>query len=243
MKRLIVFLLALSAPLFASAQPYSGSRQFDGTHRNVLEGSLMGGHNSIVGYFGGESFIYTRYLGNRWSISGGEQVQFFKQLYSVNVTGSYRLPLGKASNLYFDGQFLFNRYDRWNVNEPIFHVSAYWESPYVDLRVGASWIHYVKIGVDKRYTDAAYTEPIAIPVGFGVNIRRRDNPWNLGFFIRNYDQFYYENWNINWGVRSHATLTDSMVLFGEFNVRPAGSLSQLATRYETSLKIGLRYVL
>ena len=32
-----------------------------------------------------------------------------------------------------------------------------------------------------------------------------------------------------------------MKLFGEFNIRPAGSLSQLATRYETSLKLGLKY--
>ena len=34
-----------------------------------------------------------------------------------------------------------------------------------------------------------------------------------------------------------------MKIFGEFNIRPAGSMSQLATRYETSLKLGLRYAL
>ena len=33
-----------------------------------------------------------------------------------------------------------------------------------------------------------------------------------------------------------------MKLFSELNVRPAGSISQLATRYETSLKVGLKYV-
>jgi hypothetical protein len=32
-----------------------------------------------------------------------------------------------------------------------------------------------------------------------------------------------------------------MRLFGEFNLRPAGSLSQLANKYETSLKVGLKY--
>jgi hypothetical protein len=31
-------------------------------------------------------------------------------------------------------------------------------------------------------------------------------------------------------------------LFGEVDLRPAGSLSQLATEYEKSLKLGLRYV-
>ena len=44
-------------------------------------------------------------------------------------------------------------------------------------------------------------------------------------------------------MRFHATLNPSMKLYSEFNVRPAGSLSQLATRYETSLKVGLHYVL
>jgi hypothetical protein len=44
-------------------------------------------------------------------------------------------------------------------------------------------------------------------------------------------------------VRFHATLSPAMKVYGEFNVRPAGSMSQLATRYETSLKLGLHYVL
>ena len=178
-------------------------------------------------------------------MSAGEQVQFFKQLYSVDVAGSYRLPLGKT-NLYFDGRFLFNRYDRWNVNEPIVNLSAYWETNYMDLRLGESLVSYHKMGVQNKYlehTDASYTEPLVMTFGLGVNIRPRSNPWNLGLFFRNYDQFYYENWNINWGVRFHATLNAQMKLFGEFDVRPSGSMSQLATRYETSLKIGLHYVL
>ena len=33
-----------------------------------------------------------------------------------------------------------------------------------------------------------------------------------------------------------------MKLFGEFNIRPAGSMSQLATRYETSGKLGIKYI-
>ena len=33
-----------------------------------------------------------------------------------------------------------------------------------------------------------------------------------------------------------------MKLYGEFDIRPAGSISQLATRYETSLKLGVKYV-
>ena len=244
MKRLIIFyFLALSATFTAAAQPYSGSLQFDGVHRTVLQGTLMGGDNIISGFFMGEGFTYTRYFGNRWSVTAGEQLQFHKQLYSGAVSGSYRLPLGRSNNMYFDGRFLFNRYDRWSVNETIYHISAYWESPYVDIRLGGSIIHYVMIGIDSDVTDAAYTEPPAIAVGFGVNIRPRTNPWNLGLFIRNYDEYYYENWNINWGIRFYAPIIPAMRLFGEFNVRPAGSMSQLATRYEGSLKLGLRYVL
>ena len=238
----LLFFLAALAGFAAQAQPYSGERKFDGTHRDIVEGYLMGGSNVVTGGFAGEAVTYTRHLTERWSVSAGEQAQFFKQLYSVDVMGTYRLPAGR-SNIYFDGRFLFNRYDRWRVNEPILHLSALWESSYVDLRLGGSLVHYTMIGVDSHSTDASYTEPIAVTVGLGVNIRPRSNPWNLGLFIRNYDHFYYENWNINWGVRYHETLSPAMKIFGEFNVRPAGSMSQLATRYETSLKLGLRYAL
>ena len=240
MKKLFVTLCILLAGAAAGAQPYSGLRQYDGEHKSVVEGYLTGGSNVVTGGFISEAVTYTHHLTDRWSLSAGEQLQFFKQVYSVDVMGTYRLPAGR-SNFYFDGRFLFNRYDRWKVNEPILHLSALWETSYVDLRLGGSYIHYRMVGVDTEYTDAGYTEPIAVTVGLGVNIRPRSNPWNLGLFIRNYDHFYYENWNINWGIRFHATLAEAMMLFGEFNVRPAGSMSQLATRYETSLKMGLRY--
>jgi len=242
MKKLSAGLLLLLAALTVSAQTYSGGRKFDGEHRTELAGYLMGGSNVVTGLFAGEAFTYTRHLTDRWSISAGEQVQLFKRLYSMDVMGTYRLPVGRA-NLYFDGRVVFNRYDRWNMNEPILHLSALWETSYIDLRVGASYVHYWKAAVKTEYTDASYTEPIAVPVGFGVNIRPRSHPWNVGLFLRNYDHFYYENWNINWGLRFHATLAREMKLFGEFDVRPAGSMSQLATRYETSLKLGLRYAL
>lgn len=245
MKRKGWILLALLLSMNAFAQPYSGGRGYDGEHRNVVDGYMLGGFNVVTGWFIGEAGTYTRHLTDRWSVSAGEQVQLFKQLYSVDVMGTYRLPIGKT-NLYFDGRVLFNRYDRWNVNEPIVNLSAYWETDYVDLRLGESLVSYHKMGVRDKYldhTDASYTEPLVMTFGIGVNIRPRSNPWNLGLFFRNYDHFYYENWNINWGVRFHATLNPQMKLFGEFDVRPAGSISQLATRYETSLKAGLHYVL
>ena len=37
-------------------------------------------------------------------------------------------------------------------------------------------------------------------------------------------------------------ITIDMQFFGEFNIRPAGSMSQLASRYETSGKLGIKYV-
>ena len=44
---------------------------------------------------------------------------------------------------------------------------------------------------------------------FGCNFKskqigRATDPWNIGLFFRNYDDFYYENWNINWGLNFYA---------------------------------------
>jgi hypothetical protein len=112
-----------------------------------------------------------------------------------------------------------------------------WEMPYFYLRVGESLIHY-------KVNTLGYTEPLTFTFGFGVNIRPRWYNWNLGLFFRNHDDFYYENWNINWGLHFYtpAPFIKNTKLFGEFNIRPAGSMSQLASKYETSGKLGLKYV-
>lgn len=250
MRKLKLFfslLPALLLPGTASAQAYGtygGQRQFDGTHRNEVYGNLVYGYNVIIGPFFGEAGSYTYHFTDRWSVSAGQQVQFLKKLYSVDVTGTYRLPL-RNGNLYLDGRILGNFYGRWRVNEPMVNLSACWESSYVDLRLGMSYVYYHKDGVKEEYrtySASSYMEPPPITFGLGVNIRPRSHPWNLGLFFRNYDQFYYETWNINWGVRFHSALPwQGTRLYGEFNIRPAGSMSQLATHYETSLKVGLKY--
>ena len=65
--------------------------------------------------------------------------------------------------------------------------------------------------------------------------------YNMMGDFRNYDDFYYENWNINWGLDFYYRFNSKWKMFGEFNIRPAGSMSQLASKYETTGKVGLIY--
>ena len=240
----VLLFLSLGSVFCQAQDVYSGSRRFDGEHRNEVSGYLSGGRNVVTNAFVGESFTYTHHFTDRWSIRAGEQAQFIKGHVSLDATGTYRLPTGR-SNLYFDARVVNSAYTRWDTYELLLNASAHWQTAYVDLRFGLSYIHYYKYKVKEEYrvfTDAGYTEPPAFTVGFGVNIKPRTSPWNVGAFIRNYDHYYYENWNINWGLRFYATLPwKDLKVFGEFNVRPAGSLSQLATRYEGSLKLGTKY--
>ena len=245
-KLLIPFLVTfvLSCDM-VSAQSYFGPRSFDGEHKNEISGYLTAGKNVVTSFFVGENFNYIHHFTDRWSINAGEVVQFNKNLFSINVAGTYRLPTGR-NNLFFDAKVVNNAYTRWSTYELLLNASAYWEASYMDIRFGISFIHYYKYQVKDEYrwfTDAGYSEPLEFTIGLGVNIRPRTSPWNLGLFIRNYDDYYYENWNINWGARFYATLPwHELKLFGELNTRPAGSMSQLATFYENSLKLGTKYV-
>ena len=232
MRKLLVFLAAFLATA-VYAQPYTGVHKFDGKHRNEVSAYGMFGGNIVSGTFGGLELSYKRYLGNRWSAAAAGQVQMGKQQYSGYVMGGYRLPVSWM-DFYLDGKLMYNRYHRWNTDETVANLSLTWETPYVFLKVGESYIHY-------HVLDFGCTEPLTLTFGVGTSIRPRWNSWNIGLFFRNYDEFYYENWNINWGFNFYANLRPQMQLFGEFNVRPAGSMSQLASRYETSLKLGLKY--
>lgn len=230
--------LAFTTMCVFAQYSYLAEKQFDGEHKNEISGYVIGGDNVVSDEFGGIAASYTRHLTPRWHVGGDAQIQFYKQLYSLDVTGGYRLPV-KYGSIYFDGKFMINRYNRWQTNETAFNISATWESAYVDIRLGESLIHF---RTHSRWGDNyGHTEPLTLTFGIGANIRHRNNPWNIGLYFRNYDDFYYENWNINWGIRWYAKVKDQWNLFGDFNVRPAGSISQLASRYEGSLKIGLKY--
>jgi hypothetical protein len=220
-----------------SAQSFNGMHKYDGEHKNELNAYFVGGDNVVADWFGGAAVSYKRHLTDRWHVGADAQAQLGKQLYSVDIQGGYRLPY-KWMDFYIDGKAMYNRYHKWHTNETAFNLSVTWETPYFNLRVGESLITY-------HLLHARYTEPLTLTFGTGVSIRPRWNPWNIGLFFRNYDDFYYENWNINWGLNFYAPLTivhKDMQLFGEFNVRPAGSMSQLASKYETSGKLGIKYV-
>jgi len=231
----LICLVVISLTGAIEAQTFMGERGYDGEHKQEISGYVMAGNNLVTGWFGGLEASYKRHLTNRWNVKGAIQAQFGKQLYSIYGQGGYRLPW-KHGTFCFDGQLMYNRYQMFNCNEYNVNLSAMWEHNYFYLRIGESWIQYRLMGYH-------YTEPLTFTFGAGVNVRPRSSWWNFGLFFRNYDEFYYENWNINWGFHWYASISHKMKLFGEINVRPAGSMSQLASRYETSAKVGVKYLL
>ena len=234
MNRIIVILCLLLGTITMQAQnAFVGQHRYNGEHKNEISGYAIAGNNVVVSGYGGFGLSYKRHLNDRWHVGADVQQQWGKQLYSNDVQGGYRLPVWWG-DIYIDGKLMYNRYNRWNANETIGNLSLTWEMPYFYLRVGESYIHW-KTGA------FGYTEPLTLTFGFGAMIRPRTNSWNIGLFFRNYDDFYYENWNINWGLNFYGRLTKQMYLFGELNIRPAGSMSQLASKYETSGKLGLKY--
>jgi len=242
---LILLLLAFAMP-YAGAQPYVGEVKYDGVHRNEVKGYVMGGSNVVTGGFGGLAASYKRHFNHRWSAEADAQMQFGKQLFSIYAQGGYRLPW-RSSGFHFNLKMMYSRYHRFSANEYNINVSAVWEHPYFFLHIGETWIRYHLHTGEGYYEDSktgyGYTEPLTFTFGVGVTVRPRSSWWNIGAYFRNYDDFYYENWNINWGLNFAASLTKQMRLFGELNIRPAGSMSQLASRYEVSGKMGLRYLL
>lgn len=231
---LVTMFTCLPAVLMAQVSTFCGNHQYDGEHQNEVSGYLQGGNNIVTGFFMGPVVSYTHHFTDRISAEGALDAPFGKGRLGVYGKGIYRLPLKKKMNLFFTAKFLYNRYTDYKTNEYNGNISAIFETPYFDMTVGESLIHYSLLG-------SSYTEPLTLTFGLGFNIRPRYHSWNIGLFARNYDDFYFENWNINWGVRWNANLTQSAKLFGELNVRPAGSISQLASKYETSLKVGLKY--
>jgi hypothetical protein len=136
--------------------------------------------------------------------------------------------------MFASGEYMFNHYHSYNTNENVANMSVRFERGYWDITLGGSFIGYNMMGDH-------YTEPLTLTFGAHATLRPRTNNWNVGLLFRNYDDFYYENWNINWGLDGYYRLNPNWKLFCEFNIRPAGSMSQLASKYETTGKVGVIY--
>ena len=231
-RSVISLLLAFTAST-ALAQYYSGDHTYDGEHQNEASVSLITGKNIITGPCIGNNWHYKHYFNDHWSIDVGANTQYTKKLYGFKAKGEYHFKI-QAFHLFASGEYMFNHYHRFNTNENVGNLSIRFERGYWDLALGASMIGYNLMGDH-------YTEPVTLTFGAHATLRPRTNNWNVGLLFRNYDDFYYENWNINWGMDFYYRFNPQWKMFGEFNIRPAGSMSQLASKYETTGKVGLIY--
>ena len=217
----------------ATAQYYSGEHTYDGENRNEVSATIVTGRNIITNASMGTKFHYKHYFDKHWSIDGGLNTQFTKQLYGIKARGEYHFQV-EAFHMFASAEALYNRYNRYSTNEFDANVSLRIERGYWDITLGESIINY-------SIHESGYTEPHTLTFGAHATLRPRTNHWNVGLIFRNYDDFYYENWNINWGLDFYYKFNPKWKLFGEFNIRPAGSMSQLASKYETTGKIGIIY--
>ena len=233
LQRLVFSLLLAFTASTAVAQYYSGEHTYDGENKNEVSASLVTGKNIITNASIGNTFHYKHYFNDHWSVDGGLNTQFSKQLYGIKARGEYHLQV-MAFHLFASAEALYNRYHKYNANEFDANISLRIERGYWDITLGETLINY-SIG------ESGYTEPPTLTFGAHATLRPRTHRWNVGLLFRNYNDFYYENWNINWGLDFYYKLNPEWKLFGEFNVRPAGSMSQLASKYETTGKVGLIY--
>ena len=215
----------------ATAQHYSGEHTFDGENHNEISVSLVTGKNIITSASIGNTFHYKHYFNNHWSVDGGLNAQYSKQLYGIKAKGEYHFQV-LDFHLFAIADALYNRYHKYDTNEFDANLSLRIERGYWDITLGESLINY---SID----ESGYTEPPTPTFGAHATLRPRSHQWNVGLLFRNFDDFYYENWNINWGLDFYYKFSPEWKLFGEFNIRPAGSMSQLASKYETTGKVGI----
>ena len=232
-QRLLLSMVITLVAGTAQAQYYSGDHTFDGKHKNEASASLTSGKNILIGPCIGNTVHYKHFFNNHWSVDGGVNMQYSKELYGVKAKGEYHIQV-KSFHIFASGEFLYNRYVKYKTNEIDGNISVRFERGYWDITLGESLINYT-IG------ESGYTEPATLTFGAHATLRPRTNYWNVGLLFRNYDDFYYENWNINWGLDFYYKFNPTWKLFGEFNIRPAGSMSQLASKYETTGKVGVIY--
>lgn len=186
-------------------------------------------YNANIGFAG----LYTRHLTDRVDVTGGIYFSTKRKFFfsSLNVAGSYRLPLTKSMNLYGMAKLNFTNYSEFHLKEYVYRLAVKFESNYFDLELGNSIFNYRSYG---EHLTEAYNP------SFGLNLRfkKLSSSWYAGVFLRNFDDFYFENFNVIWGCNGYYKLNDKISFLGELDIQPAGNMSQLATKYAYYFKLG-----
>lgn len=223
-KQILVLFLFLGSLLTAYGQ------------KNEVKTYLQFGHNTVHGFYGGMAGFYTRNFTDRLRLTGGLNLSTKnpQAFGGVSADVSYRFPVRKF-NLYLSNRVVYNYYGVSEMSEMLNRISATWESRYFQLTLGNSFLGYFSHG-------SGAFEPVTLTLGMALHIRPSESWWNVGAFIRNYDDFIYENYNIMYGLDGRIDVAENWRLFSEFTARPAGNLNQLTIKYETFLKIGARYI-
>lgn len=204
--------------------------------KNEVKSYIQLGDNALHGFYGGFTGLYTRNFTERFDATGGLNLSTKNKmlLSGLSAETRYRFSIQKF-NLYVSAKGVYNYHQISQMNELLFRLSATWESRYFHLTLGNSFLGFFSHG-------SGVFEGITPTAGMGFTIRPKENKWNAGLFVRNYDDFIYENYNIMFGINGRLDVADRWRLFGEITARPAGSLNQLAMKYETFFKLGVTRV-
>jgi hypothetical protein len=200
---------------------------------NEVKTYITPGGSTVYGNNIGFSGLYTRHLTDRIDVSGGIYFSTKRKIFfsSLNIFGSYRFPLSKSINLYANAKINWTDYSEFHLNEYVYRMAVKFESNYIDLELGNCVFNYTSYG---EHQTEAYNPSFA----FNVRFNKLTSPFYVGLFIRNYDDFYFDNYNVIWGLNSYYRLNKRISLLGELNIQPAGNMSQLATKYAYYFKLG-----
>ncbi|MEG1765055.1 MAG: hypothetical protein RR254_00165 [Muribaculaceae bacterium] len=203
--------------------------------KNEVSGYIQFGDNIVQGFYAGINGFYKRQMSSRFDLTGGlsfstKNPQGFG---GIMADGTYRIPVNRA-NFLISNRLVYNYYGAFNMNEFLYRLAVTWQTRYVEFTLGNSFLTYFSLG-------SHVFEPITWSVGFAAHLKPRECSWNIGLYIKNFDDFIYENYNINFGFDGRYRILKNWDIFGILMVRPAGSMNQLAVKYDTSFKLGVKY--
>ena len=139
LKRIILLFTFSLTMCTAVAQYYSGEHTFDGENRNEASMSVTTGKNVITGPCIGNTLHYKHYFNNHWSVDGGINAQYTKQLYGIKAKGEYHIQVN-AFHIFASAEMLYNRYFKYKTNEIDGNISVRFERGYWDITLGESLI-------------------------------------------------------------------------------------------------------
>lgn len=197
---------------------------------------FLDGGNKSSSYYGAAAAMFATPIAKKWELAGGFKGTSEKT-YHATANSRYTFAQRERARYSVGATYLYSYYQPYSIshNALSLYLHGMWRKHW-EVSLGLTTMLFSSKGITPIY------EPLALYWGFGYHVKQIDHRWNIGLFIKNFDDFVLSrSHEIFYTVKGSYDITDHYKVSLSATTAPAGAFHLTEQIYNTYLRVSVCY--